>query len=263
VDEKIAMGDGRFDQDRLIKAIKQHARDCLLIDMEALAKQSGSLINAVMLGTIAGSGRLPIGIELLEAAIRAVCEPIFDKPLREVSFGRVLLRLFQTSRRFGIEVQPQLVLLQKTLLNIEGLGLQLDPELDLWKTAKPFLEKWMNHHKKENPLFTHFDEILEIAKKYDVTISLGDSLRPGSIADSGDKAQLAELKTLGDLVKRCWKAEVQVMVEGPGHVPLNEIELQMKIQKELCHNAPFYVLGPLVCDIGAGYDHWFAIKEVQ
>jgi ubiquinone biosynthesis protein len=92
------------------------------------------------------SGWAPIAtrVEELEAAIRAVCEPIFDKPLREVSFGRVLLRLFQTSRRFGIEVQPQLVLLQKTLLNIEGLGLQLDPELDLWKTAKPWLERWMS-----------------------------------------------------------------------------------------------------------------------
>ena len=83
-------------------------------------------------------------VDELEAAVRAVCEPIFDRPLREVSFGRVLLRLFQTSRRFGIEVQPQLVLLQKTLLNIEGLGLQLDPELDLWKTAKPWLERWMS-----------------------------------------------------------------------------------------------------------------------
>jgi ubiquinone biosynthesis protein len=83
-------------------------------------------------------------VDELELAIRAVCEPIFDKPLREVSFGRVLLRLFQTSRRFGIEVQPQLVLLQKTLLNVEGLGLQLDPELDLWKTAKPWLERWMS-----------------------------------------------------------------------------------------------------------------------
>ncbi|HLY97324.1 MAG TPA: ubiquinone biosynthesis regulatory protein kinase UbiB, partial [Sideroxyarcus sp.] len=83
-------------------------------------------------------------VDEFEAAIRSVCEPIFDKPLREVSFGRVLLRLFQTSRRFGIEIQPQLVLLQKTLLNIEGLGLQLDPELDLWKTAKPWLERWMS-----------------------------------------------------------------------------------------------------------------------
>ncbi|HEU0283321.1 MAG TPA: ubiquinone biosynthesis regulatory protein kinase UbiB, partial [Gallionella sp.] len=92
------------------------------------------------------SGWAPAGtrVDELESAIRAVCEPIFDRPLREVSFGRVLLRLFQTSRRFGIEVQPQLVLLQKTLLNIEGLGLQLDPELDLWKTAKPWLEQWMS-----------------------------------------------------------------------------------------------------------------------
>ena len=92
------------------------------------------------------SGWVPVEtrVDELEAAIRAVCEPIFDRPLREVSFGRVLLRLFQTSRRFGVEVQPQLVLLQKTMLNIEGLGLQLDPELDLWKTAKPWLERWMS-----------------------------------------------------------------------------------------------------------------------
>ncbi|HEU0187593.1 MAG TPA: AarF/UbiB family protein, partial [Gallionellaceae bacterium] len=105
-------------------------------------------------------------VDELEAAIRAVCEPIFDRPLREVSFGRVLLRLLQTSRRFGIEIQPQLVLLQKTLLNIEGLGLQLDPELDLWKTAKPWLERWMNEQvgwrgfikalKSEAPRFAAF-----------------------------------------------------------------------------------------------------------
>lgn len=97
-------------------------------------------------------------VDELEAAIRAVCEPIFDKPLREVSFGRVLLRLFQTSRRFGIEIQPQLVLLQKTLLNIEGLGLQLDPELDLWKTAKPWLERWMSEQVGWRGLFKSLSE---------------------------------------------------------------------------------------------------------
>ena len=100
-------------------------------------------------------------VDELEAAVRAVCEPIFDRPLKEISFGQVLLRLFQTSRRFNVEIQPQLVLLQKTLLNIEGLGRQLDPELDLWQTAKPFLERWMdeqigwrglvNHLKREAP----------------------------------------------------------------------------------------------------------------
>ena len=106
------------------------------------------------------SGWAPKGtrVDELEAAIRAVCEPIFDKPLREVSFGRVLLRLFQTSRRFGIEIQPQLVLLQKTLLNIEGLGLQLDPELDLWKTAKPWLERWMSEQVGWRGLFKKLRE---------------------------------------------------------------------------------------------------------
>lgn len=118
-----------------------------------------------------------------------------------------------------------------------------------------FLQKWMQFHKKENPLLENFDEILEIARKYDVTLSLGDSLRPGSIHDSGDKAQFAELETLGKLVLRCRDAGVQVMVEGPGHVPIDEIEKQIKMQKKICHNVPFYVLGPLVCDIGAGYDH--------
>lgn len=118
-----------------------------------------------------------------------------------------------------------------------------------------FLEKWMRFHKKENPLLQCFDEILEIARSYDVTLSLGDSLRPGSIHDAGDKAQFGELQTLGELILRCRDAGVQAMVEGPGHVPIDQIEKQMKIQKKICRGAPFYVLGPLVCDIGVNYDH--------
>ncbi|MCK5584338.1 MAG: phosphomethylpyrimidine synthase ThiC [Elusimicrobiales bacterium] len=115
--------------------------------------------------------------------------------------------------------------------------------------------RWMKLKKKENPFYTHFDDILAICEKYDVTLSLGDGMRPGCIADASDKAQFAELDVLGELVKRCRKAGVQVMVEGPGHIPLNEIEMNMKLQKKLCHNAPFYVLGPLVTDIAPGYDH--------
>jgi len=118
-----------------------------------------------------------------------------------------------------------------------------------------FLVRWMNHHKKENPLYEQFDEILKIARKYDVTLSLGDGLRPGSIKDATDKAQLHELNVLGELTKRAWKQDVQVIVEGPGHVPLHEIEKNIKMQKQICHNAPFYVLGPLVTDIAPGYDH--------
>ena len=114
---------------------------------------------------------------------------------------------------------------------------------------------WMMHYHKENPFYTAFDDILDICAKYDVSLSLGDSLRPGCLADASDDAQLGELKVLGDLTLRAWERDVQVMVEGPGHVPLNQIERNMKIQRELCHEAPFYILGPLVTDIAAGYDH--------
>jgi len=118
-----------------------------------------------------------------------------------------------------------------------------------------FLVKWMLHHNKENPLFTRYDEIIEIAKKYDVVLSLGDGLRPGCLADATDEAQLTELKTLGKLAKRAHDAGVQVIVEGPGHVPLDQIKKNMELQKEYCNGAPFYVLGPLVTDISPGYDH--------
>ena len=115
--------------------------------------------------------------------------------------------------------------------------------------------RWMVHHKSENPIYDNFDEILKMAKKYDVTLSLGDGLRPGCLKDATDQAQIAELKVLGDLTLRAWEEDVQVMIEGPGHIPLNEIEKNIKLEKEICHGAPFYVLGPLVTDIAPGYDH--------
>ncbi len=117
------------------------------------------------------------------------------------------------------------------------------------------LGKWMEYHQRENPLYTIFEEICRIFRKYDVTFSLGDSLRPGGLVDCNDKAQLSELKTLGQLTKIAWKHNVQVMVEGPGHVPIHMIKEQMELEKKICHGAPFYVLGPLVIDTGAGYDH--------
>lgn len=114
---------------------------------------------------------------------------------------------------------------------------------------------WILHNQKENPLYANFDRLLEIAHRYDVTLSLGDALRPGSILDATDRPQIEELLTLGELVKLAWEHNVQVMVEGPGHVPLDQIEMNVKLQKRLCHEAPFYVLGPLVTDIAPGYDH--------
>jgi phosphomethylpyrimidine synthase len=114
---------------------------------------------------------------------------------------------------------------------------------------------WMMQHNQENPFYTHFDRILDIARKYDVTLSLGDALRPGSLADASDKAQFAELETLGELTTKAWARDVQVMIEGPGHIPMQQIEMNVKREKELCHEAPFYTLGPLVTDIAPGYDH--------
>jgi phosphomethylpyrimidine synthase len=115
--------------------------------------------------------------------------------------------------------------------------------------------QWMVHHKAQNPLYTHFDRILEIARLYDVTLSLGDGLRPGCLADASDAAQFAELKTLGELTRRAWEKDVQVMVEGPGHIPFDQIAMNVMKQIQECSEAPFYVLGPLVTDIAPGYDH--------
>ncbi len=117
------------------------------------------------------------------------------------------------------------------------------------------MAQWMIAHGEENPLYTGFDRLCEIFRKYDVCFSLGDGLRPGCLADASDAAQFAELKTLGELTLRAWKQGVQVMIEGPGHVPMDQLEMNVKKQQDWCHDAPFYTLGPLVTDIAPGYDH--------
>lgn len=117
------------------------------------------------------------------------------------------------------------------------------------------LYRWMKENGKENPFYEDFGRLLEICKKYDATLSLGDGLRPGCLKDATDAPQIQELLFLGELTKKAWSEDVQVMIEGPGHIPLNEIATNIQIQKKLCHNAPFYVLGPLVTDIAPGYDH--------
>jgi phosphomethylpyrimidine synthase len=126
---------------------------------------------------------------------------------------------------------------------------------DVVSRGGAFIIGWMLYNDRENPLYEHFDHLLDIARKFDITLSLGDGMRPGSIADATDRAQIDELITLGELVDRAREAGVQVMVEGPGHIPLNQITANVQLEKSICHGAPFYVLGPLVTDIGAGYDH--------
>jgi phosphomethylpyrimidine synthase len=115
--------------------------------------------------------------------------------------------------------------------------------------------QWMVHHRRQNPLYERFDDVLAIAREHDVTLSLGDGLRPGCLADASDAAQFAELRTLGELTRRAWAQDVQVMVEGPGHLPFDQIAMNVQRQMEECDQAPFYVLGPLVTDIAPGYDH--------
>ena len=127
--------------------------------------------------------------------------------------------------------------------------------MDVVSRGGAFTVEWMSYNNQENPLYEHFDRLLEITKRYDATLSLGDGFRPGCLADATDRAQIQELIILGELTQRAWDAGVQVMIEGPGHVPLNQIQTNIQLQKQLCHGAPFYVLGPLVTDIAPGYDH--------
>jgi phosphomethylpyrimidine synthase len=126
---------------------------------------------------------------------------------------------------------------------------------DIVSRGGAFLATWMIYNEQENPLYEHFDRLLEIAQQYDVCLSLGDGLRPGCLADATDRPQIQELLLLGELTERAWKEEVQVMVEGPGHVPLDQVATNIQLEKKLCKGAPFYVLGPLVTDVAPGYDH--------
>ena len=138
---------------------------------------------------------------------------------------------------------------------LEHIGLTTKRITGIVSRGGAILARWMTHHRKQNPLYTDFERILDICQRYDVSISLGDGLRPGCLADASDAAQFAELKTLGELTTRAWAKDVQVMIEGPGHVPFDQIVMNVEREMEVCHEAPFYVLGPLVTDIAPGYDH--------
>ena len=137
----------------------------------------------------------------------------------------------------------------------EHLPLTMNRVTGIVSRGGSLLAHWMLAHRKQNPLYTHFEDLCDIMYEYDVTWSLGDGLRPGCLADASDKAQFAELETMGELTERAWAKQNQVMIEGPGHVPMDQIPMNVERQIEVCHGAPFYVLGPLVIDISPGYDH--------
>ncbi|MCH2203139.1 MAG: phosphomethylpyrimidine synthase [Fuerstiella sp.] len=174
---------------------------------------------------------------------------IIDRKVEDLD-REIILEALEHQARQGVDyftihagvLQEHLSLIKERLIGIVSRGGSL-------------LAKWMIHHGRQNPMFTIWEDICDVMRQYDVTFSIGDGLRPGGLADATDEAQLAELSTLGELTERAWKKGVQVMIEGPGHVPLDQIEFNMKLQRRLCHGAPFYVLGPLVTDIFPGYDH--------
>jgi len=175
----------------------------------------------------------------------------YDKELKDIS-AEEFLRVVEKHAQDGVDFMTihaginretaEVFKRSKRLTNIVSRGGSL-------------LYGWMELNNKENPFFEHFDRVLDICEKYDVTISLGDACRPGSINDATDASQIKELIVLGELTKRAWERNVQVMIEGPGHMAINEIAPNMILEKKLCHGAPFYVLGPIVTDVAPGYDH--------
>ncbi len=193
-----------------------------------------------------------------EAILRAATVPIGTVPIYSMIRGRriedlghdVILQSLEHQARQGVDyftihagvLREHLPLVKQRLIGIVSRGGSL-------------LAKWMLVHGRQNPMYELFDEICAIMRAYDVSFSLGDGLRPGGLSDATDAAQLAELSTLGELTERAWAQGVQVMIEGPGHIPFDQIEYNMKLERRICHGAPFYVLGPLVTDVFPGYDH--------
>lgn len=174
-----------------------------------------------------------------------------DKDLLEIS-AKDFLKVVETHAKEGVDFMTIHAGINKRAVEAfkrEGR------RMNIVSRGGSLLFAWMEMTGNENPFYEFYDDVLEILREYDVTISLGDALRPGCIDDSSDAGQIAELIELGNLTKRAWEKDVQVMVEGPGHMAMNEIAANMVMQKRICHNAPFYVLGPLVTDIAPGYDH--------
>ena len=197
--------------------------------------------------------------QIREAILRASPIPVGTVPIYECLAHvkdvvdltpKLLLDIIEAQARQGVDYMT----IHAGLLK-DFIPLAVHRVTGIVSRGGALMAQWMLAHKAENPLYTHFDAICEIFKRYDVTFSLGDGLRPGCLADASDAAQFAELKVLGELTRRAWKHDVQVMVEGPGHVPLDQIPMNMEKERELCDEAPFYVLGPLVTDIAPGYDH--------
>ncbi|WP_022852924.1 phosphomethylpyrimidine synthase ThiC [Thermodesulfatator atlanticus] len=192
---------------------------------------------------------VPLGtVPIYQAAVEAVEN---KKPIVEMTV-RDMFRAVEKHAEDGVDFMTIHCGVTRTVLERFNYSQRI---LGVVSRGGSFLVEWMVYNNKENPFYEHFDDLLAIAREYEITLSLGDGIRPGCLADATDGPQIQELIILGELTLRAWDAGVQVMIEGPGHVPLDQIEANIKLEKELCHGAPFYVLGPLVTDIAPGYDH--------
>ncbi|MBE6907365.1 MAG: phosphomethylpyrimidine synthase ThiC [Ruminococcaceae bacterium] len=235
------------------------SKDCLDLNVEMEKVMSAVNMGAESIMDLSSYGDTQTFRRRLTAECPAIIGtvPIYDaivyynKPLKEIT-SREWLDVFEMHAKDGVDFMTihcginrntaHRFKNNKRVMNIVSRGGSL-------------IFAWMELTGQENPFFEYFDELLEICRRYDVTLSLGDACRPGCLADAGDISQIKELVTLGELTARAWEKDVQVIIEGPGHMPLNQIQANMEIQKTICKGAPFYVLGPLVTDIAPGYDH--------
>ncbi len=193
---------------------------------------------------------VPLGTVPIYQAVAETVEQQ-GKELVEVSVDHI----FKTIEKQAIDGVDFMTIHCGITRNLQGRMLRQKRIMGVVSRGGSFLLEWMSYHKKENPLYEHFDDLLAILKEHEVTLSLGDGIRPGCLSDATDRNQVQELIHLGELTERAWEAGVQVIIEGPGHMPMNQITANVLLQKQMCKGAPFYVLGPLVTDIAPGYDH--------
>ncbi len=235
------------------------SRDCLDLEVELAKVQSAVQMGAEAIMDLSTFGDTRSFRRRLAAECPAMLGtvPIYDalvyynKPLAEIT-AQEWLAVFRMHAEDGVDFMT----IHCGMNRQTAERFQRNPRLlNIVSRGGSLMFAWMKATGQENPFFEHFDEILAICREYDVTLSLGDACRPGCLADAGDAAQIEELITLGELTKRAWAQDVQVMIEGPGHMQLDQIAANMQLEQTLCHDAPFYVLGPLVTDVAPGYDH--------
>lgn len=235
------------------------SRDCLNLDVEMEKVNKAVEMGAEAIMDLSSFGHTHVFRKKLVNECPAILGtvPIYDaivyynKALKDIT-SREWIDVFKMHAEDGVDFMTIHCGINR---NTADRFKAMKRKMNIVSRGGSLIFAWMEATGNENPFFEYYDEILDICNEYDVTLSLGDACRPGCLADASDISQIEELVTLGELTARAWKKDVQVMIEGPGHMPMNQIAANMEIQKTLCHGAPFYVLGPLVTDVAPGYDH--------